>query len=398
MGVVLAISARAQSPLDPGLVQQANLLFENGTKGDHLGCTIHQKKPFLDFAFRFETGYSVQCSLAEFEGRSTTMAILARVTPERGAPVLLEGFHRVPAAPPETHSRWAARKSGSRVEGSGSFSIGEGRYLAEVMVRDNRGRMAVGRWRIKATRNRQERTAPIAQPPMTVVPLVLRPWDGKLLAERSGYRLTVLLNAAPLDPRSFKLRVEDRVFLLAALTSLLQQVPCQSVRLVAFNLDQQREVFRQERFDGSGFTGLSEALRKLDLATISSVVLRNNWGWAQMLAGLVDREVMAEDPSDAVVFLGPATRYWQHVPPKMLCSSQARKPLFFCFEYFPFRQGKGEFPDAIDRFTKAREGLVLRIHSPGEFAQGIQKLLLRLKPADDATADMNSSAAPGSGE
>ena len=61
-------------------------------------------------------------------------------------------------------------------------------------------------------------------------------------------RLTVLLHAAPLSSRRTTLRVSDSLMLVGLLSSLLERMPTRSVRLVVFNLDQQKELFRQENF------------------------------------------------------------------------------------------------------------------------------------------------------
>jgi hypothetical protein len=37
-----------------------------------------------------------------------------------------------------------------------------------------------------------------------------------------------------------------------------------------------------------------------------------------------------------------------------------------------------EFPDSIHHLTNARNGTVLKIHSPGELAKGIQRMLQQI--------------------
>jgi len=61
-------------------------------------------------------------------------------------------------------------------------------------------------------------------------------------------RITVLLDTAPFSVSnagaSF-LSAADRVFLLETLSALLERMPASSVRLVVFNLEQQKELFRR---------------------------------------------------------------------------------------------------------------------------------------------------------
>ena len=65
---------------------------------------------------------------------------------------------------------------------------------------------------------------------------------GGTLSTASGL---IFIGATP-DNR---LHAYDRAMLLSALLALLKQTSFTDVKLVAFNLDQQAELFRQERFD-----------------------------------------------------------------------------------------------------------------------------------------------------
>ena len=59
----------------------------------------------------------------------------------------------------------------------------------------------------------------------------------------------------------------DRILLLGTLASLLERVPTTSVRLVVFNLDQQRELYRQDGFSTPGFNEVARSL------------IRWSWAW-----------------------------------------------------------------------------------------------------------------------
>jgi hypothetical protein len=65
------------------------------------------------------------------------------------------------------------------------------------------------------------------------------------------------------------LRSWDRTLPLESLYSLVRQTPCKSLRVVAFNLEQQREIFHRDPFDAAGFPRLSESLSELATATLS---------------------------------------------------------------------------------------------------------------------------------
>jgi len=151
------------------------------------------------------------------------------------------------------------------------------------------------------------------------------------------------------------------------------------VRLVAFNLEQQREIFRQDRFDPSGFDDLQQAFHDLELGKVSAQVLKQPQGKAELLVGLTNQELIAEEPADAVIFLGPSSRALQKIPREMLKPRETPAPQFFYFEYIPQWLRGREFPDTIAYITRARDGTVAKIHSPSELAQAIQKMLKQVK-------------------
>jgi hypothetical protein len=253
--------------------------------------------------------------------------------------------------------------------------VGEGSYQVEVLTMDERGRSYQKHWSIRADRSGAQKQTPLAIPANTVRPMLLQPWDGKLQADGSGIRLTILVDVAPINPYVFKLRAWDRSFLMASLASLLQQTPCAAVRLIAFNLQQQREIFRQDVFNASGFLQLSDAIGSLELGVVSAKTLQNRFGWLEMLARLSNQELISREMSDVVIFLGPATLMDRRVPQEILKPRETANPRFFYFEYYPHWRVGAEFSDSIEYLTKARQGTVFKIHTPGELALAIQKML-----------------------
>lgn len=387
-----AVTANAQWQLDHETSAKVNRALDAGINGgDKLKCTVRPIDPFLDFSFRFDSGYVAACPVKEFGGKPDTLIAYTRIMPENGAPVILANAYRLPGIPASMADRVDLSKLANNFEMSGGFVLGEGQFKVDVLMVDNRNRFYRTHWTVKARRNRQEKGALLTLAPNTVSPYPLYSWEGepKKIA-RPGWRLTILLDAAPMMPRSDKLRAWDRAFLLDALTSLLRQTPAESVRLIAFNLDQQREIFRQDHFDRAGFTKLSNALSRLELGTVSYKALARKAGWAEMLAQLVNEQITQPSSSDSVIFLGPAGNINAKLPQSMLNPCGTGAPQFFYLEYFPrWRLGR-EFSDAIHSAVQACNGQVLKIHSPGEFAEAIRKLNEHLAVSN---APSNSSGA-----
>ncbi len=374
---VTSYPVNAQYPLRPALADEVNHVFNGSEKADPLNCEIKPINPFLDFSFRFEVGYIVECPISQFGGKTSNLFSYLRVTPAGRAPVILADALKVPEIPPEMRDRVNLRRVQYELEFSGVFAVGAGEYPVDLLIVDDHKRVARKSWRAKAKFHGKEEKISPALPANSAASIVLPPWTGRKEGAANKLRLTVLLDAAPLNPSSQKLRAWDRAFLLGALSSLMREVSCASVKLVAFNLDQQREVFRQEHFDHRGFRELAQSLQTLELGTVSYRTLARQSGGTQLLTNLLAGELSVEPASDAIVFLGANL----HIRENSFRDSPALRTLanrrVFYLEYFPVPGS--EFPDSIQYLTSASSGTVLRLHSPGDLADSIRKMQKHLE-------------------
>ena len=342
----------------------------DGAKGDRLQCQIHNMEPWIDFSFRFVLRYSVDCEVNQFAGAAAEVRALLRVKADNGAEAVFGDKFFIPQSPKDLPSN-RLRKIHSLLGFSGAVAAGSGVYDLDLLVVDNRNRICRKHWKAKAFPHGRENELHFSLSPDTLAAMTTLTIPPQAKAGK-GTALTVLLNAAPLYPWARKLRAWDRAFLLDSLSSLLRQIPCSSVRVVAFNLDQQREIYRKEDFTQSDLLPLNDALRQLELGKVAYSTLQNQQGWAQLLLSLLKGEAQSSQPSHALVFLGPTLRLTEKIPLAMLSDYQASVPPLFCVTYYP-RLG-ADFPDSVQYLTTALKGKVFRIHSPTELAQNLQKL------------------------
>lgn len=308
-----------------------------------------------------------------------------RVTPEGMPPVFLKSDFALPS--PGSHSVLNPDDvyvQNGRLTVSGTFNIGQGRYMVELLVLSN-PRSCYKRWIVKTGSNHNP-TVPFALDPGAVAPLARDSWDGKL--DGKGIRVTILLDAAPINPSSPVLHAWDRALLLQSLASLLMQIPCQAVRLIAFDMQQQLVLFEGHPFGASSFDDLANVLKNVERVTISYQALRAGTT-RNFLLQLAREQISATDLPDAVIFLGPATHSAERSLPPL---AEPPGPRFFYFEYHS--SFSPLFPDRIDRLVKHLRGQVLPFSSANELARAIQKALAQIKPLD---AIVNSRALAGSG-
>ena len=367
--MLVSEGALAQMVLDPARLSPRLRNMESTWNEKVLECSVTPIKPALNFAFRIEAGYTVRVPMNQFEGTGHGWVILTRITPREGdrKPVYLGSRTPLPDVP----------KTKVEVEIGGGYLVGEGKYDVRWMLMDDQDRACHKDWSIDAHLTHAEREARVGMLPNTVDAFSLRGF-GRAAApahdDAPPLRVTILMHAAPLSPRRTRLRATDQMLLIGSLSALLERLPTRSVRMVAFNLDQQKEIYRRDDFTADAIPQVWRALNRLELNLVDYHTLANRQGHIDLLADLVNRELHAEEPSDAVVILGPVARSIDKPPRGVLERPAGDLPHFFYFQYKPWVRQPATLPDTLTLAVNRLKGKVLTIHTPGEFAKAIDQL------------------------
>ena len=318
--------ASAQVLVAPAQLARVRRNFEARPGDTSLRCEVTPLAPALNFAFRFQAGYSFHVPQSQYSGPTRGWSVLTAVTPEDGAGVATYLLAR--------DQFLDASRVGGDFDIRGLYFLGVGRYAVESILRDDRNRICRKQWRIVVQTARADRAVPLALPPDTVRQFSALDWpDIHHPDDASPMRLTVLLNAAAFSPRRSVLRPSDRMVLTGAVNSLLEHLPATSVRVVAFSLEQQREVFRRDDFAPPDVSKLADAIVALPLATVDVRVLQKPLGHVDFLAGLIARELAAPHPADTVVFWGPTSRYGSAIPKGALPTPAGAQTRFYYLRY-----------------------------------------------------------------
>jgi hypothetical protein len=368
IALLLASTCAAQVIVDSARLGNVLKVLEPRAGEQPLRCEVTPIKPSLNFSFRFQAGYVVRVPMNQYSGAGHGWAMVTRITPEGGGqkPVYLVGRTRLPSIP----------KTKVNVEVGGGYLLGEGRYEVQWTLLDDTDRVCRGSWHVDARLGRRERQLNLAMPRDTVADFTLRGRSDRKPGpdDAAPFRLTVLLDAAPLDPFRTRLRASDRVILLGLLSSLLERVPARSVRLVVFNLDQQKILLRQDALAPNALGRVAQSLNGLELGRVDYHVLQNPQGHVGLLAGLMNQELHSETPSDVVVILGPETRYVDKLPPTALEEPHGAVPQFFNFRFKPYFRGDLDLPDSISLATAKVKGKTIVIRAPADFARAIEQI------------------------
>jgi hypothetical protein len=380
-----ALNSSAQELLKGKLADNVNGFLDSADASmqprEKLDCKIEPERAFLDFSFRFIAGYTVACPMSIFGGKAAVVRIYVRITPAAQPSLVLAQEYNVPAPTGSLDAKFNLKKLRSFLEGSGAFFIAEGDYQVQLLAVDNLGRGTIRRWNLDVHRRRGESNVQLATLPSgPVCPLSIG-WPVSEPASSRRSRITILVHTAPINPYARKIRAWDRALLLGSVSSVLQTLPAASVRLVAFNLDQQTEVFRSEHFTQRQMAELSSSIVKLELGTISVRKL-NQTGGAELLATLANEERTADPVSTAVIFIGPWNRLDARFGKRRL-KAEGPPQFYDIVFYAPFLVGR-EFPDAVEHLTQSENGAVEKVHSPAELSRSLRRIAARLDENDTA--------------
>jgi len=280
--------------------------FENSQAHEPLPCSVHPVKPALNFGFRFQAGYTLETSLDPYVGAEHHWYIVFRVTPENGQPVYFLDSIDVPAP----------RRADFIAENTGAFQLGEGRYNVKWSLLDDVGRVCRQEWTVDAHLTSGERSERVAMPPDTVGDLSWRPTESANAVAKSRY-VTILLNAAIPALRRNGPVVDRWGMLLSVLASLVEQMPEANVRVVAFDPEQQRELFRKDDFTRADMGDVAHVSNARERWAVDYQVLQNPSGKWDFLRVLEDKESHAPSPADTVIFLGVPEARFDKLPPGM---------------------------------------------------------------------------------
>lgn len=370
LALAAVVTAPAQSIVNPLRLRGAIAQLDTPQPNEQaLRCDVSPIKPSLNFSFRYQAGYTVAVPMNQYLGSGHGWSMLTRITPEGGdaKPVYLLSRIPLPRVP----------KTNVESTVGGGYLLGLGAYNVRWMMIDDTGRVCRKSWRVDVRLSRAEHSVKVAMPPDTVWEMSLR--GSRTLPRETDdaapLRLTIFLHAAPLFPRRTRMRPGDMMMLMSTVSSLLERVPARSVRLVLFNLDQQKELYRKEDFQLHEMAQVSQAMTGIELGLVDFQVLQNRRGHVDLLADLVNRELQAQPPSDVVLFLGPSARFFDRVPQAVLEKPEGHVPQFYYFQLIPFvHQQQAMLADTIKSTTSRLGGKTIQIHSPGEFAKAIERI------------------------
>jgi hypothetical protein len=363
-------------------------VLEAGEPRQDLPCAVLNNKPLLGFDLRYHAGFEVSVPMRELAGSENLLTILFRVTPVEpaGDPVFLSQRIRVPSIDEES-------KGDAYLQGG--FDIGEGKYKVDWLMRDRSERVCASNWELEAVLPPKDKQIAMAVRAGEVKAVDREQFQEEPPVARSSddppLNVKVLMNFAPQNSRSATLQPLDTTALVSILRNIAREPRIGKFSLVAFNLQEQRVLYRQDDAEKIDFPGLGSAVESLNLGTVDLQRLGQKHGDTEFLARLIQEEVGSAAASpDAVVFAGPKAMLESSIPPDSLKQiGEVAYPVFY-MNYNLYPQTT-PWSDTISKAVKFLKGQEYTISRPRDLWFAVTEMVSRISKSKQGRRSGTSS-------
>lgn len=380
---------RDSSPVPLNIFPSDLAVLEAGELRKDLPCTVTPQKPQLGFDLRLHAGYDVAVPMDEFAGAENLLTIVFRVTPaaRKNEPVYFEQKVRVPFINEDARGNATL---------AGAFDVGEGAYHVDWLMRDRAERVCAANWDTAAELQPRDRDVALTMPPNDVQRTEAETFQEEPPVQRANgqapLNVKVLINFGPEDALAPALHEVDTSALVSILRSISRDPHFGRFSLVAFNMQEQRVMYRLEDADKIDFPALGTALSALRLGTVNLHQLSDKHADTGFLSQLIRQEIGdARNHPDALIFAGPKVMLDQNVSIETLRDiGTVNFPMF----YMNYNSNPQQTPwrDAIGRTVRFFHGVEYTITRPRDLWYAVNEMCSRIVKSrnEKATASISS--------
>jgi hypothetical protein len=370
-------ASKSRIELDPNLQFSDMAVLASREPRADFSCQVTSEKPSLGFDLRFHSDYRATVPIRVLADAGGWVQVAMRLTPIAEGEETVYLVHRfaVPAVP---------LGAKGQVMLAGGFGLGLGRYRLDWMMRDARERVCSSHWDLEAKPPHGQRDLPLTLGPNKVADLENDASGDGLQVKQDlaqPLRVKILLNLSPAKPQGLMVKPEDATVLFSMLRSITGQPGITRFTLVAFNLREQKIVYRQEDADQVDFVALGRAIQSPTAGTIDYRLLRDPQSETRFVTRLLTDQLGAQpDSPDAIIIVGPKVTLDGKVPLGSLkMKGAAMCPVFYLnYNPNPFDE---PWADTIGSALKAYKGaLAYDIALPRDLAVAMRDLLRRSSP------------------
>lgn len=337
-----------------------------------LPCTVNPtKNAQIGFDLKFHGGYEVSVPMKELAGQENLLTVIFRVTPAGGEATYFIQRVRVPEIEEDAKGEASIY---------GAFDIGEGSYKVDWLMRDRAERVCSNFWDVEAQLPDKDSRIALSISPSAVRQSETEFFRQEPPVERDADPATVkiLLNYAPQNPRSSVMRPVDTSALVSILRNISRDPRVTRFSLVAFCMQEQKILYRQENAEKIDFPALGEALAKIQLGRVDLARLADKKSDIRFLTDLIRNELGAPERPDAFIFAGPKVMLEHNIETEALKEIGSLDAPVFYMNYNLFPQA-APWRDAIGNAVKYLKGLEFTISRPRDLWSATAEVVNRIQ-------------------
>jgi len=259
--------------------------------------------------------------------------------------------------------------------------LGAGLYV-DWLLRDRSERVCSFYWDTEASLPSKDKQIELTIPPTGVQKAQFEQFSEEPPVERAQtappINVKLLVNFAPQNFESSTLRPQDTVALVSILRRISREPQFRKFSLIAFNIQEQRVLYRQQSADRIDFPALGEALHSMKLGTVDLKRLSQKHGDTEFLTDLIKKEMRSDDHPDALIFAGPKIMLDEAVPQETLkpFADDVDYPVF----YMNYNLNPQAVPwrDSISRAVKVFRGTEYTITRPRDLWFSVTEMVSRI--------------------
>ena len=338
----------------------AAILESQETRKD-LPCTVTPSKPVLGFDLKFHTGYEVSVPLKELAGSENQLTMIFRVSPDGKPDDPIYFSQRVGVPAIDEDERGPAFLQGE-------FNVGEGKYHVDWLMRDRSERVCSFHWDSDANLPQKDKQIALDISPSTIKPMETELFKQEPPVERDQkdkpLNVKVMINFAPQDSASATLQPLDMNALVSILRSVAREPRIGKFSIVAYNMQEQRVIYRQDNGSTIDFPAIGKSLESLNLGTVDLKRLTQKHGDTEFLSNLITTEIKdPKDQPDAVIFAGPKVMLENGLSADTLKQiGEVKFPVFYM--NYNLNPQANPWKDAIGNCVKYLKGVEFTISRP----------------------------------
>jgi hypothetical protein len=201
----------------------------------------------------------------------------------------------------------------------------------------------------------------------------------------------ILLNYAPQNPRSSVMRPVDTSALVSILRNISRDPRVSKFSLVAFCMQEQKVLYRQENAEKIDFPALGEALAKIQLGRVDLARLADKESDVRFLTDLIRNELGSSERPDAFIFAGPKVMLEHNIEIETLKEIGSLDAPVFYMNYNLFPQVT-PWRDTIGNAVKYFKGLEYTISRPRDLWSATTEVVNRIQKSRSARIAQNAKS------